>query len=387
MSMASHAKPLHQRSQDWLAQDAMPLWLNQGIDWKQGGFFEALSSEGIALDGPKRAMVQARQIYSFKTAHELRCVEKDVAYRAVSHGLKFLLEYCSLPSGAFLHAVDREGKPHQATPDLYAQAFALFGLAQAFAIEPSSKLRDRAKALLTYLQSERKVPGGGYFELKGAERLYQSNPQMHLFEAALAWTDVDSDPAWKKLASELATLCLEKFIDPETGVLGEHFDENWAPVRENRLFMFEPGHQYEWAWLLGRFQKHSKTDFKAARLKLFDLSERNGICPNRKTAYDELWSDMKCKTITSRFWPQCERIKAAVQLGYEASAKTESERYFSAADEALCALFRYLETPKRGLWFDRCSEQFEFTDQPAKASSLYHIIGAMNEYLAYRPAR
>jgi mannose-6-phosphate isomerase len=390
MPTAPKVSSLHQRSQDWLAQDAIPLWLGQGIDWKQGGFFEALSPRGEALEGPKRSMVQARQIYSFKTASELQCVEKKVAHHAIAHGLKFMLDFCSLPSGAFMHAVDRDGKPHQTTPDLYAQAFALFGLAQAFSIEPASALRDRAKALVDYLQRERKTADGGYFELKGAERLYQSNPQMHLFEAALAWMDVDSDPAWRKLADEMASLCLEKFIDRESGVLGEHFEAGWTPVRdpagEKNCFMFEPGHQYEWAWLLGRYQKHTGKDLSAARFRLFERSERNGICPDRKTAFDELWSDMRCKTATSRFWPQCERIKAAVQLGNEAS-QSEREGYYRAADEALSALFRFLETPKRGLWFDRCSTDFAFIDQPAKASSLYHIIGAMNEYLAYRPAR
>jgi mannose-6-phosphate isomerase len=156
-------------------------------------------------------------------------------------------------------------------------------------------------------------------------------------------------------------------------------------MSEKNCFMFEPGHQYEWAWLLGRYQKLTGRDVSAARSRLFELSERNGICPSRKTAFDELWSDMRCKTATSRFWPQCERIKAAIQLGNEAT-QSEREKFYRTADEAMSALFRFLETPKRGLWFDRCSTDFAFIDQPAKASSLYHIIGAMNEYLVYRPA-
>lgn len=375
---------MHKRSREWLSQSAMPLWLANGIDWEQGGFFETLSAQGKAVDSPKRAMVQARQIYSFRMADLLGCVDQSAAQKAISHGLRFMLEFHSLPSGAFMHSVLRDGTPHQTIPDLYAQAFALFGLAHAYAIEPKNALKDRAKVLVRYLKAERHAPLGGYFELKDAERVYESNPQMHLFESALCWMDVDSDPIWRELADEMANLCLEKFIDRESGVICERFDSNWQPIREKGCFVFEPGHQYEWAWLLGRYQKHTGIDLTQARLKLFELSEKHGVCPSRRTAYDELWSDLRCKTATSRFWPQCERMKAAIQFGKEAP-KGQGERYFAIADEALSALFRFLETSHPGLWFDRCSVNFDFTEQPAKASSLYHIIGAISEYLNHRP--
>lgn len=391
-SWAMHPKDMHKKSRNWLSNCAIPLWLENGIDWEQGGFFETLSTQGKPVDSPKRAMVQARQAYSFRMAELLGCVDRKAAHEAVSHGLQFMLKFHSLPSGAFMHSVSRNGSPHQTAPDLYAQAFALFGLAHAYAIEPKGIYKDRAKALISYLQSERRCPQGGYFELKGSERVFESNPQMHLFEAALSWMDVDSDPLWRELADEMATLCLEKFIDRESGVICERFDSSWEPLREAGCFVFEPGHQYEWAWLLGWYQRHTGKDFKAVRSKLFEISEKSGICPSRKTAYDELWSDLRCKTSTSRFWPQCERIKAAVQFGLEAP-KGHGEQYFSIADEALSALFRFLETSKPGLWFDRCSKrsdgnfegQLEFTEQPAKASSLYHIVGAINEYLNHRP--
>jgi mannose-6-phosphate isomerase len=377
---------MHKLLQDWLAQHAIPLWVEKGIDWERGGFFEALSPQGEALhDLPKRAMVQARQIYSFRIAGQLGLVSPEMTLKIVTHGLKFLLKHCSLPSGAFAHSVDRNGQSLRNTPDLYAQAFALFGLAHGYALMPSETLRERAMTLVGYLDRERRAPAGGYFELEDATPKYASNPQMHLFEAALAWMDVDSDPIWRSLADEMVQVCVNRMIDRETGVLGEHFESTWKPIHEQNRFVFEPGHQFEWAWLLGRYQKHTGADLSVVRGKLFLLSEKHGICSTRKTAFDEVWSDMSCKSSTSRFWPQCERIKAALQLALQA-APAERDRYFDIADEAVLALFRFLDTPKRGLWFDRCTTSFLFdVDQPAKASSLYHIIGAMNEYLTLRP--
>jgi mannose-6-phosphate isomerase len=369
------------RSQNWLTESAIPLWFKNGIDWDHGGFFESLSLQGDPMDVPKRAMVQARQIYSFSIAERLNCCKSPDTRRIVEHGVEFLLKRFSLPSGAFMHSVDRKGNAQNTTPDLYTQAFALFGMAHAFGVNPSDELKQRSKALIRYLPAERRAPGGGFTEVKDGKVTFESNPHMHLFEAALSWMDVDQDPEWRALADEILELCLNRFIDPQSGVLCEQFHEGWTAIRDSSgRFMFEPGHQYEWAWLLGRYQKHTGRDLNEVRMRLFDLSEKHGICPARKMAYDEMWSDMTPKTKTSRFWPQCERIKAAVQLGLEAPAG-KREAYDRVATDALESLFRFFEVPMRGTWFDRCTESSEFLIQPAKASSLYHIIGAIHEYV------
>lgn len=208
---------------------------------------------------------------------------------------------------------------------------------------------------------------------------------MHMFEAAIAWMQVDKQDAdWKALGHELVELCLNKFIDPQTQVLGEYFDENWNHLRENGRFIYEPGHQYEWAWLLSLYQDLTNRDVKAVRHQLFKLSEKYGTSETRKVVYDEMWSDYTPKKVTSRFWPQGERIKAAARLGTEVPA-SERASYAKGADEALETLFKFLETPKKGMWFDMLSEQDTFDGNMSKASSLYHIINAMEEYVNYRP--
>jgi mannose-6-phosphate isomerase len=361
-----------ERCRRWLSEQALPLWLKEGVDRKNGGFFENLSLEGVAQNGPKRAMVQARQIYSFRVALDLKLCASDSARKAVKSGVDFLLENYSLPSGAFINSIDEKMKPLNTSPDLYGQAFALFALANAYAVEPRPELKDRARSLVSYLSRERRVPGGGFTELGDGVTLYQSNPHMHLFEAAVCWMAADGDAAWRNFADEILELCLTKFIDPATGVLGEHFTERWTRLLENNRFVFEPGHQYEWAWLMGLYQDLTGKDLTAIRIRLFEQSEMSGISPDGR-AFDQMWSDFTPKLRSSRFWPQCERIKAAAQLGRGA-----------AADEALNTLFRYFDLPVQGLWYDTLETSGQFRVQPAKASSLYHIIGALSEYIRHR---
>ncbi|MFV8258759.1 AGE family epimerase/isomerase [Bdellovibrio bacteriovorus] len=368
---------------NWLSKDVLPLWLNKGVDWERGGFVESFSLEGEPQDVPRRSMVQARQIYSLRLGMELGLCDQEKSRKAIDIGAAALIRNYSLPSGGFIHSATKEGEAKNTTPDLYAQAFALFGLAHAYAVNPLPEYKERSRQLVQYLYSERHLSQGGFTELTDKGVQYEANPHMHMFESAVAWMAVDSDPLWKKLADEILNLCLTKFIDPKSGTLAEHFNADWSPILENGKFVFEPGHQYEWAWLMGLYQGLTGKDLTAVRENLIVLSEKHGIWNERKSVIDEVWSDLSAKTKTSRFWPQCERIKAVLQMGLE--KKDQRAQYAQAADEAMATLFKFFETPQKGLWFDTWQESGEFRIQPAKASSLYHIIGAINEYVRYRP--
>jgi mannose/cellobiose epimerase-like protein (N-acyl-D-glucosamine 2-epimerase family) len=386
----------------WLGKDVFPLWSKAGVDLKNGGFVEALSLMGEPLSQPRRAMVQARQIYSFRVGRDLGVCSADVAEKAIHSGINYLLNHYQLPSGAFIHSLDIHGKPHNSLPDLYTQAFALFGLANGNlalknstnkeAATAATRALTSAQALLDYLWRERRAPYGGFTELTyhdstSTTHAYQSNPHMHLFEAAIAWLETSPQAAampWTKLAQEILDLCMNKFIDSQTGLLAEHFTKDWTPIREtNNQFIFEPGHQFEWAWLMGRFQKLTGADLTRTRLSLINLSERHGIDTKREAAIDQMWSDLTPKLSSARFWPQCERIKATAQMCDNRTQLSESERiqFRQTAARSMKTLFRFFDLPVKGLWYDTWDAAGQFVQQPSKASSLYHIIGAIEEYV------
>lgn len=371
-----------EQTKNWLTKYACPLWLEKGIDWERGGFYENLTLQGEPTTSPRRVMVQARQIFSTHIAMQLGIIPSDQGKKAIQHGIDFILKNYSQRNGSFYHAVDEKLNPVAKPEDLYGQSFALFGLAHAFHVLKNDSYKARAKELLNYLNRERKLPQGGFSEILSKEVQFEANPHMHLFEALLYWMEIDKDPEWKVMADEILDLCLHKFIDPEKNLLAEHFDANWKPLLVNGQYVFEPGHHYEWVWLLGRYQKMTGKDLRDIRQKLYDVSEKHGISPGKKCAYDEVASDLTPFKKTTRFWPQCERIKAALQMGIEAN--TNKGAYAQTADEALEALFKFLEVPVKGLWYDTWQESGEFTIQPAKASSLYHIIGAMADYIQLR---
>jgi N-acyl-D-glucosamine 2-epimerase len=380
--MNKTATDLVSKSENWLRQDVFPLWIKNGIDKSNGGFIESLTPEGQPQDVPRRALVQSRQIYSFVTGAKLNSLDKNQAHEIVRNSVSFFSKSYLQTNGSCIHAVTPQGAVHTTDCELYTQAFALFALAQGYEISHDDKSKQEALKLLNYLKTERRAEGGGYTEIKAGKKLYQSNPHMHMFEAALAWLAVDKAPEWRALADELFDLCKNKFIDKKTGILGEHFNEGWTPELNDGKFVFEPGHHYEWSWLMAVYQDLTGVDTKATRHGIYEIADKYGI-NDKHFAIDEVWSDFTPKKQSSRFWPQSERVKAAVKLGLDVP-KEKQASFAKSADEAMTALWKYLAIPVKGVWQDTLLENGEFNKQDPKASSLYHIINAIYEYVNLR---
>lgn len=353
----------------WLREAALPLWWTKGADHARGGFHEALDLQGEPVAGNRRARVQARQVYVYATAGQLGW---DGPWReAVNHGLDFFLARYQRPDGLYRTVVAPDGSPVDDKAWLYDQAFALFAMAQAAGALPERKaeLAGKAHALRRALDGWR-WPDGGFKE-PPAQYVRQSNPHMHLFEASLAWAEVDEDPAWNALADEIAALALGKFIDGN-GALHEFFAEGWTLAEGVDGRIVEPGHQLEWAWLLERWaQLRGHDDAHRAALRLFRIGVDWGVHDERGVATQQLLDDGSIHDDVARLWPQTERIKAAVILGDEAEAVQGIE-----------GLKLYFDTPVRGLWRDKFRPDGTFVDEPAPASSFYHIICAIAELKA-----
>jgi len=365
------AARLRDRLKTWATEAAYPLWWETGADHLKGGFFEKLDLEGAPVDGPRRGRVLPRQIYSFAIAGDLGWT--GPWRTAVEHGLAFYLSHYRRPDGLFRTLIGPTGESLDETADLYDQAFAMFALAAVAKTLPAraEEAKQIATAVREKLVAERKHPVAGFHQSNPPTAPLQSNPHMHLFEAMLAWNEVDGDPAWRALADEIAQLALSRFIQAESGQLREFFDLDWnaAPGVEGRIC--EPGHQFEWGWLLLRWgQLAGRPDATAAALRMIDDAEAKGVDLARGVAINALLDDFSIHDNGARLWPQTERIKAAVL----AAEITGDAKYWDMAAAGAEGLLAYLRTPVPGLWRDKYQPDETFVDEPAPASSFYHIV-------------
>jgi mannose-6-phosphate isomerase len=364
----------HSRLGSWLCDAAYPLWSTRGRD-PAGGFHERLGQDGQPLVEPRRSRVNPRQAYCFAVAPSLGW-RGDVP-ALIKHGLDYWIAHYRRPDGLFRTLVNADGSPRDERALLYDQAFGLLAF-NVSAMGEARGSRDRqAQELLGLVFKHMKRGAAGFETGVPASLPLQSNPHMHLFEAALAGCEVCAESSrWKQLADDIAELALTKFIDPASGALREFFDASWDPAPGPEGRIVEPGHQFEWAWLLLRWGGTRNARARTAALKLIDVGERYGVRDG--LAINSLLDDFSPHDAGARLWPQTERIKAAAL----AARITGEQRYVAIAASATDGLMRYLETPLPGLWFDRIDADGKVVDEPAPASSFYHLVAAIAELSA-----
>ncbi|MDB5819364.1 MAG: ce [Rhizobacter sp.] len=422
------------RFEAWVRDEALPFWAGSGCDLDAGGFHERIAADGSPLDEPRRARVVARQIYVFATA--LRSGWSDVAAERLDHGLDFLLGRMKLENGIYAASVRPDASVVDATFDLYEQAFVLFAMGAAFRADPTrADLPSAGSSLLRRLREGWQHELGGFHAGQPPVMPLQSNPHMHLFEAALEWSEIgrNARPAGADggtalstltadadlLADELAELCLQRFIDPATAAVHEYFDLDWRPMPGQPGRIVEPGHQFEWAWLLTRWGLwRGRADAIEVAKRLVAIGEEEGVDALRGIAINQLQAEplrdreavqrrdashdalnvaahaaagFEIADATAKLWPQTERIKAwcamsdlaAADLAADLEARgidADPSARLAHADDRIVAsvdgLLRYMQGAPRGRWHEQWYADGSFSQEPTRASSLYHIVCA-----------
>jgi mannose/cellobiose epimerase-like protein (N-acyl-D-glucosamine 2-epimerase family) len=374
MDDKARIQELHDWYSSWLCDAAYPLWSTRGVD-PQGGFHERLGQDGQPFAEPRRSRVNPRQAYCFAVAPSLGW--RGDAPRLVDHGLSYWTAKYRRADGLFRTLVNADGSVKDDRALLYDQAFGLLALNVAALITDRAAREREALELHTLVVKHMKRSGGGFETGVPASLPLQSNPHMHLFEAALAGGEVCSESSlWKPLADEIAELALTRFIDAQSGALREFFDVEWNPAPGVPGRIVEPGHQFEWAWLLLRWAGPKNGRARAAALKLIEIGETHGV--RNGLACNSLLDDYSPHDASCRLWPQTERLKA----GALAARLTGEARFYTMTISAADNLQRYLACPIPGLWYDRIDAAGQIVDEPAPASTFYHLVAAVAELSA-----
>lgn len=362
---------LAERFERWLKLAALPLWATLGVD-ADGAFVEALDEAGVPVGDFRRARVQARQAYVFSLAAAWEWGAGHAVM--VDRGMARFEVTNRRNDGLYRTRVSGTGAVLDDTASLYDQAFVLLAAATAVEagvdVERSRRTAVTVQAALATLA----LPQGGWREPAGPE--FQANAHMHLLEAALAWEALEPDGPWASMADAIVGLARGHFIDDGQGFLREFFGPDWRPAAGEAGRLVEPGHQFEWAWLLTRWGRRRGDPWalEAAR-RLFAVGER-GLDAARGVAIDELDESLLPRSSRARLWPQTEWLKAALILAEEAEGEAR-ERLIDSAGAAFRGLWLYL-TPD-GLWRDKLGPDGVFEPEQAPASSLYHIVAAYRQ--------
>ena len=364
------------RIRAWLTEAALPLWSSVGRD-KDGGFVERLSLTGEPdYAAQKRVRVQARQIYVYSHAAILGLWPGGAELG--QWGFEFLIRHALLEGGGVAHLLDRSGTVLDARRDTYDQAFVLYALGWLYRAGKDKAVADAIGVVAAAIERHLRHPYEGYLEDDRGGAPRRQNPHMHLFEAFLSVYGATKDQVYLDRAKAIYVLFRNRFYDRRHGALREFFSEDWSPAPGEPGRIVEPGHHFEWVWLLHRFAELAGEQVGAEARGLYDFGLRHGIEAASGLAFDEVWVEGTSKLRTKRCWPQTEALKAELAI-----ARAQGKPISPRADALVDNLFRYyLDQPVAGGWNDAVDAANAPIAKTMPASTFYHVFLAFTEYLA-----
>src|SRR5581483_2658647 len=293
----------------WMRAYALPFWVTRGMDHVNGGYLEELKQDGTpSIVNFKRVRVQGRQLFSFSLAAILGWHKYAAA--SANHGYDFIKKACRDKDVYWMRKITRHGTVLDPEMDLYDTAFIVLGLATYYRLTQNPEAVELIKSTVSMVQKKLSTNlGNGYRQsLSDKDRLRQ-NPNMHWFEAMLFAFEATQDRSFLEESAGICRRMEESVIDAKSGALRELFDDQWRPVQEDGKILVEPGHHYEWSWLLNRASHHMPIN--PALIKgILGFADRYGVNAQTGLVYDQTTESGEITQATHRLWVQTEALKA-----------------------------------------------------------------------------
>ncbi|WP_285413617.1 HAD-IIIA family hydrolase [Variovorax sp. efr-133-TYG-130] len=368
---------LRARAGKWLSIDALPLWLDRGYDEKLGLFHEKLDFSGRPLEAlPRRLMVQCRQLYvlahlSLRGMRDSRALIDRTWEQVLQRFYRKDLPH------RWAFSIGADGEVHDSKCDSYTLAFLLFALAWLYRLKPDPSYLALADEIFAVLEGPLAASKGGVIDaLPRPDEFLRQNPTMHLLEACLALYESAGRPQDLSRARVLHANFSAHMLWRAHAALPEQHDDTWNAESITDSW-YEPGHHFEWVWLLRRFSMLSGVKVDDDVRILLSRAEREGIDTDG-FAIERVDILNGARMDSRRSWGTCEYLKAcaAEAEATPANAKVWQDKAAGALS-ALHGGFLSVELP--GLWRDRIDEGGQTLSIDVPASSLYHFVFALME--------
>ncbi|MEC5165460.1 mannobiose 2-epimerase [Flavobacterium sp. PL11] len=237
-------------------------WSEKTIDSVNGGFIGQIDyHENQLFTAEKGSVLNARILWTFSAAYQTtkKTAHKETATRA----FEFLSKYFyDTQYGGLFWSINADTSPKDTKNQIYALAFAIYGLSEYYAISQNEEALIIAKSLYSNIQKHSfDDTNGGYLEAftrewqpiddlrlsdKDANEKKTMNTHLHIVEAYANLYKVWKD---EKLQHDIVSILLtieEYFINKDSGHLRLFFNENWIEKPD----VISYGHDIEAAWLL-----------------------------------------------------------------------------------------------------------------------------------------
>ncbi|UPZ15650.1 AGE family epimerase/isomerase [Flavobacterium humidisoli] len=337
-------------------------WSERTIDDQNGGFVGQIDFNDQRIENAEKGSVlNARILWTFSASYQTTKNEnhKKLAKRAFDF---LAANFYDTQFGGLFWSINEDKTPKDTKNQIYALAFAIYGLSEYYAISKEEKALEIAKNLYAKIQehSYDKI-NKGYFEAftrdwqpiedlrlsaKDANEKKTMNTHLHIIEGFVNLYKVWKDDKLLLDIVELLETIEKYFINTETGHLRLFFDENWKEKPD----VISYGHDIEAAWLLQQCAEISGNEILIANYKKYAVQ----IAEATKKGLDAdggLWYEFdpeKNHLIAEKhWWPQAEAV-----IGfYNAYQLTGKEEYLDIVYKNWKFIKKYMIDQQNGEWY------------------------------------
>lgn len=358
----------------------VPKWYGAFSD-PQGGFYERLGKGFKPVStGQRRLVTQCRQLSIYSHASLLK---NKRLYKNLKAQFEYICDrYHDPETGLWHFALEDGGAIADRTCDLYALSFVIFACSHYYTATGDARAANTARGVLDLVDRRFRLQGlPGFAEAldvrgRPLPQVRRQNPHMHLLEACLFAYETWNDPAYAAMADEMVALFYGHFYKTGKQGLCEFFTDDLRPHPE-RGERLEPGHYFEWVWLLKRHGAMTGEDDRhdAVAFELLDWANRYGWDAEYGGIYDTVAPDGHVLAATKRIWPFCEALKAnALMLDSAPDRQALKDRMSS-----MVSVFNRKYMLERGFWTEWLNRDLTPAADYMPGTTPYHVYFGIAE--------
>jgi mannobiose 2-epimerase len=340
----------------------LKYWAKHTVDNQNGGFIGQIDfNDHLIANAEKGSVLNARILWTFSASYQVTKNEshKTIATRAFDFLSK---HFYDSEFGGLFWSINVDKTPKDTKNQIYALAFAIYGLSEYYAISKDDKALEIAINLYLQIQKYSYDPvNKGYLEAftrdwkpiedlrlsdKDANEKKTMNTHLHIVEAYANLFKVWKDKTLQSDIIELLETIEKHFINTKTGHLRLFFDENWVEKPD----VISYGHDIEAAWLLLQCAEISENETLIANYKKHAIQ----IAEVTQEGLDSdggLWYEFdpeKDKLIAEKHW----WVQAEALIGfYNAYQLTGNEKFLNIVYNNWKFIKKHIIDQENGEWF------------------------------------
>ncbi len=368
-----------------LVNDILPYWMEKTIDNEQGGFYGRIDGENnLQPKADKGSILNARILWTFSAAYNQFKNPQylEIANRAFDY---FISHFIDKINGGVFWMVDYMGNPTESKKQIYAQAFAIYGLSEYFKATKNEEALIAAQNIFYLIEHHAfDQEEDGYFEAydqqwhllddlrlsaKDANEKKTMNTHLHILEAYTTLYQVWQDEQLQKQLKNLISLFLDKFVNEHYG-FRLFFDEHWNPKSDEISF----GHDIEGSWLLQEAAEVLADKSLIAKTKKYANAMVNTVMINGFDNDGGLMYEATPKGIKDadkHWWPQAEAIVGLVN----AWQNSRDHKYLLKSNEVWEFTKSKIIDATNGEWFfkvNKAGKPYNQEDKVGQWKCPYH---------------